>query len=421
MQRVLRIYSVYGSKAVSKFYSMPDMVCSDGRLRHMFVYYGAGPGRWSSRGVQLQNMMRPVIDDVDLAIEMFEARSLESIKTLWGPEHNPMKVAGSCVRGMLVPSEGRKILAVDFAGIESRITAWIHDEEWKLDVFRAYDAGTGPDSYKRAVAKLLRMPVEEVTKRLRQAIGKVTELAFGYEGGVAALVKMAAQNNVDLEEIAELAYPSIPQDVLERAEYSWGRAEERGMTLDLDRYLYVALDALKLMWRAEHPRVSKGWGQLKTLAADAVENPGTAFALPNKKIMFKVEDHWLRMRLPSGRKLSYYKPLCTGTRDQRYDGRVVSYMGIDTETRQWHRVNAYGGRWMQNIGEGVARDLLTPAMLTLDAEGYDLVGSVHDEAIADVTDAKTLARAFEIMCVKHNWAHGLPVAVDGFVKPRYEK
>lgn len=421
VQRALQIYSAYGSKAVSKYESIPEMLSAGERLRHMFLIYGAGPGRWSSRGVQLQNMMRPLINDVDLAIEMFQTRDLQTIKTMWMPDADPMKVAGSCVRGMLIPSEGRDILSVDFAGIESRIVAWIFDEEWKLDVFRAFDAGTGPDSYKRSAAALLRKPVEQVTKHERQAIGKTTELSFGYEGGVAALIKMAANYEVDLEELAKLAYPIIPNDVLELSAKTWQWAIEQNRTLDLPKHIYIVCDALKRVWRDAHPRIKTGWAQLKALAADAVEHPGQAFTLPNRKIMFKVEDHWLRLRLPSGRKLSYYKPKVSGERDARYDGRTVSYMGVDTETRQWKRVNAHGGRWTQNIGEGVARDLLVPAMHTLDEEGYELIGSVHDEAIMEAAPDKSLERAFEIMCTKHKWAAGLPVAVDGFRAKRYRK
>ena len=425
IQNVLRIYSIYNAKATAKYEKIKGMRCRNGRLKHMFLVYGAGPGRWSSSGVQLQNLMRPVIDDVDLAIELLLDRDLESIKYWW--DVDPMKVAGSCVRGMLVAPERKHLMAVDFAGIESRITAWIFDEEWKLQVFRDYDAGTGPDSYKRAVSELLRKAVESVTKRERQAIGKVTELAFGYEGGFAAMVKMSKQNNVDLQELAALTYPAIPQDILEKARSTWQWAQGKNQTLELSEYVYVAMESLKRMWRAKHPRISGGWAELKAAACDAVEFPGKAFQIKSGKIMFKVEGDWLRMRLPSGRKLNYLRPKLTGERGvnvwgKNVDNRVVSYMGVDTETRQWRRVNAYGGRWMQNIGEGVARDLLTPAMLELDAMGYGGIGSVHDEYIMELDDGfGSLEEASAVLCRPRTWAAGLPVAVDGFTATRYRK
>ena len=146
VKEVLQLYSTYGMKAVSKLDAIEDAVCANGRLHGMFLYYGAGTGRWSSLIVQLQNLFRPVIDDPETAIDAFEKLDLEWVRALW-PDTDPMKVIASTLRGMLIPAVGHDLLFLDFAGVESRVNAWLWDEEWKLEAFREYDAGTGPDLY----------------------------------------------------------------------------------------------------------------------------------------------------------------------------------------------------------------------------------------------------------------------------------
>ncbi|MDE2468216.1 MAG: hypothetical protein KGL35_05610, partial [Bradyrhizobium sp.] len=146
VKRVLTVYSTYNAKSVSKLRAMLDAVCADGRLRGMFLFYGAATGRWSSLIVQLQNIMRPVIKDPNTAIEAFAARDIDLIRMLW-PDVDPMKVAGSCIRGCLVSSERHDLVFPDFSGIEDRVNAWFFDEEWVLNAYRAYDEGNGRHLY----------------------------------------------------------------------------------------------------------------------------------------------------------------------------------------------------------------------------------------------------------------------------------
>ncbi|MGH8235482.1 MAG: DNA polymerase, partial [Steroidobacteraceae bacterium] len=201
VKHVLLIYSTYGNKAVSKFDTILDMACADGRLRGQFMFHGANTGRWSSLGVQLQNLYRGVIDDPETAITAFRSRSLEWIKALY-PEHDFMKVAASTVRGHLIAAPGKKFVCLDFAGVESRMNAWLWDEEWKLQAFRDFDAGTGPDLYKLAYARAFQVDHISVTKSQRQ-IGKVMELALGYEGGAGAFFTMVDTYGINLAELTE--------------------------------------------------------------------------------------------------------------------------------------------------------------------------------------------------------------------------
>jgi DNA polymerase bacteriophage-type len=134
--------------------------------------------------------------------------------------------------------------------------------------------------------------------------------------------------------------------------------------------------------------------------------------------MFKVEGDWLYMRLPSGRRNAYYKP---EIREGDY-GEHLTFLGIDTYTRQWCRCSTYGGKLAQNATEGVARDLLVAAMFRLRAANYPLVLHVHDEPCAEVLEGfGSIEEVERLMCILPKWAAGLPIAAEGFRAKRYQK
>ena len=426
VKNVLKLYSTYGMKAVSKYPKMLEAMCADHRLRGMFLHYGAGTGRWSSLIVQLQNLFRPVIKDTDTAIAEFRHRDLDWIRMLY--QVDPMKVFSSCVRGALIAAPGHDILAIDYSGIESRLTAWVFNEAWKLAAFRAQDAKTGPDTYKLAYSRLFLVPVEDVKDWQRQ-IGKVLELSMGFEGGVMAFVTMAATYNMNLNELADVVYPILPPDVKDSAQWMWNLVSSKGRTGGLSEKVYVSCEGLKKLWRAAHPAHVQGWKDMREAAISAVRNPGVAYALPSKLIMFKQVESFLYMRLPSGRRLAYYKPEVDQPKPiklengkEKIPDPVLYYRGVDTDTRRWMRVGTYGGRLTQNFAEGIARDLLVNGMSGLENAGARVVGSIHDEVVCEpAKDWLSFDEARAIFINAPKWAAGLPLNCAGFRGPRYRK
>jgi DNA polymerase len=176
-KHVLRIYSTYNAKAVTKFDTILEAVCADGRLHGMLLYHGAGTGRWSSLIVQLQNLFRPVIDDPETAVEAFKTRNLDWIRALY--PQDPMKVIASTVRSHFIAGRGKKLIALDFAGVESRKNAWLWNEEWKLQAFRDYDAGKGQDQYILAVADALGSTRRRSARRTSRASGVRRSICSG--------------------------------------------------------------------------------------------------------------------------------------------------------------------------------------------------------------------------------------------------
>ena len=325
---------------------------------------------------------------------------------------DPMKVFASCVRGHLVSAPEKNLLALDFAGIESRVTAWLAGEMWKLDAFRAYDAGTGPDTYKLAYARAFRVPVESIgDDDPRRQVGKVMELSLGYQGGVGAFTTMTKTYGVKLDELADTAYPILPDDVREEAEFFM----EKNGTQGLSPSVFVTCDSLKRLWRRAHPRIVDLWQDMQKAAVYATSNPGKVYSIPSKKIRFCTRDRWLYMGLPSGRRIAYFEP-------EINEDEQLTYMGVHTKTRQWTRVTTYGGKLVQNAGEGVPRDLLVHGILAAEAVGYSTVMTVHDEAVFEVDEGfGSLEEARALMCATPTWAKGLPVTAKGFIGRRYKK
>lgn len=436
VKQVLRIYSTYNAKAVTKYEAMIEAVCADGRLHGMFLYHGANTGRWSSLIVQLQNLFRPMIDDPETAIEAFSTRNLDWIRALYDVE--PMKVFASCVRSVLISGDGKDLLFPDYAGIESRGTAWLFDEEWKLDVFRKFDRGEGPDNYKAAYSSMFKVAIELVTKAMRQ-IGKVTELFFGYEGGAGAFVTGAETYGIDLKALAETVLPTIPDDIRAEAENMWAEMPQHRAGLEHD--VFIACDSLKRMWRRAHPKIRQGWRDMKAAAEQAVEHPGTAFSIPNGKIAFKVAEYrgrsWLYMRLPSGRRLAYYNPRWIPEQEvpakdewgndytQVIPGEM-RYWGIDTYTRRWMELTTYGGKLTENAVQGLSACVLRAGLFALERADYPVIGSVHDEPITEPEEGHgSLEHAGALLCsedVKRRaGVVGMPLAIDGHRGKRYRK
>lgn len=449
VKAILALYSTYGMKAPTKYNAIEEAVCLDSRIRGMMFYYGAGTGRWSSLIVQLQNLYRPKISDAETAIELFKQRDLDAVKWLYEPL-DPMKVFASCVRGVLIPADGCDLIAMDYAGIESRVLAWMFEEMWKLEAFRAFDADkkNHADNYQIAYGNAFGVDPMTVKAFLRQ-IGKVMELALGYEGGVGAFVTMAPTYNVDLNVLADTAYDNLPEWALEAACWMWKNWEcKHGRPSGLPERVYLTIDGIKQVWRSLHPRIKEGWRDTSDAAKLAVRNPGKAFAIPTRKVMFQTKDRWLHMRLPSGRTIKYFEPELHDGRSEDIKEREaaedeiqliaglppidrsgdslkrlnLTYMGVDSRTRQWKRESTYGGKLVENADQGISNCLLRKGLLRWDARGYWVTMSVHDEGICEVPEGfGSEKEAADLLCQLDPWACGLPVTAEGWRGKRYRK
>lgn len=400
-RRVLELRQEAAKSSVSKLKAMLACASEDGRMRHLLQYHGAGPGRWTGRRVQVQNMPRPSKEmeefpKIEAMIEGInklpdDEAAIQYIDMMYGP---PLTRIADSIRSVLWAAPGRMLIAPDFSNVEGRGVAWVSGEDWKIRAFRAQDDGTGPGIYELSYSTAHGVAIEQVGKSERQ-VGKVQELALGYQGGVGAFQNMAKVYGVKMPD--------------------------------------KEADRIKQLWRDSHPMTVQAWKDLEDAAFAAVSEPGTTHYATPQRIAFKVAGSFLWMRLPSGRKLCYPFPKIRMVEMpwEDEDGNpakklAVTYMGIDTHANKWSVQKAYGGFWMQNLIEGICRDLLVHAMFAVELAGYKIIMHVHDEIVVEVSESRAKAATEDIAKLVVQlpaWAEGFPLAVsvDGWPTRRYHK
>lgn len=410
--RVLLLNRLQASKSSSaKYKRVMDATGSDGQLRGTLQFCGASrTGRWAGRIFQPQNLPRPTLE-AGVIETGIEAMKLGVVDLVFD---NVMELASSAIRGLIVAPHGRKLVVADLSNIEGRVLAWLAGEQWKLDAFYTFDAGNGPDLYKLAYSKSFGVPADKVNKDQRQ-IGKVQELALGYQGGVGAFLTFATAYGIDLESMAESAIANIPDDLLSQAKskLEWTKRNERS-TYGLSDDAFNVCSAFTAAWRDNHPEIVEWWSELESSAALAINNPGKSIEC--RKVKFQMTGVWLRIKLPSGRNLCYPNAQISE------DGKLT-YAGIDQFSRKWTYLNTYGGKLAENITQAVARDVLASTMPAIEKNGYAIALTVHDEIISEAPDlpkynAEHLA---QLMSTNPKWATGLPLAAAGFETTRYRK
>ena len=370
VEELLRLRLMLAKTSVKKYEAIERSTCSDGRVHGMLMFYGANrSGRWSGKNVQLHNLPKNYLPDLELARELVKQGRFEDIELLYDSTPN---VLSELIRTAFIPKPGCRFVVADFSAIEARVLAWLSGEQWRLDVFTSHGK-----IYEASASSMFHVPMEEITKTspLRQK-GKLAELGLGFGGAAGALISMGA---LDM-----------------------GLTEEE-------------LPPLVAAWRKANPHITQFWWDVDAAAIKAVrEKQKTKVG----KIIFEYKSGILFITLPSGRKLSYVKPRMAVNKFGR-DG--LTYEGI-SENKKWSRIETYGPKLVENIVQGTARDLLAEAMLRVEEKGYPIVMHCHDEIIAEVPEGTgSVDEMCEVMAVQPEWAEGLPLRADGYQCSFYQK
>jgi DNA polymerase len=353
--------------SVRKYQTMETSACADGRARGMFQFYGANrTGRWAGRLIQMQNLPQNHLPDLEQARALVRCGEFDALELLY--EDVPDTLS-QLIRTAFVPRSAAKFIVSDFSAIEARVIAWFADEQWRQEVF-----AKGGDIYCASASQMFKVPVEKhgVNRHLRQK-GKIAELALGYGGSVGALKAMGAL--------------------------------EMGLTED-------ELPPLVDAWRQSNPNIVKLWWGVDRAAMEAVRNKHTN---STHGIVFSCQSGMLFIMLPSGRRLSYVKPRIG---ENRFGGQCITYEGVGS-TKKWERLDSYGPKFVENIVQATARDILCYAMQTL--RNCSIVMHIHDEVVIEADLRMSLQAICEQMGRTPPWAKGLLLRADGFETDFYKK
>lgn len=432
-----------GTKTSVQKYKRVVQGAVDGRLRGCMQFRGASrTGRVSGRTFQPQNLPRPLIKSQAEIEEIIEDTKLGILEICYDDVSVPLS---SAIRSVIVPAAGNRLCVADFSNVEGRVLAWLAGEEWKLEAFREFDTlqtkdggwalpyrdgwfqewavnekgdfiHKGHDLYKLTYARTFGIKPEDVTKDQRQ-MGKVLELALGYQGGPGAFATFAMNFGMDLDELAKTTEATIEESYWIESMGMLKWAKEKKLIRGMSQKAWVACNAIKSAWRKANSEIESFWYSLAKACQSAIKAKGVAFSAG--RIVCKVSGNYLLMRLPSGRYLVYPAPRLPE------EGEMCdfSFMGVNQYTKKWERIPTYSGKLAENAVQAAACDLLLEAGPRLEAAGYHIVMSVHDEYITEIKDDNTRNhREMEkIMSDLPDWADGLPLVATGFEAARYRK
>jgi len=366
---MLNLRKQLAKSSVKKYTAMENAVGSDGRARGLIQFYGANrTGRYAGRLIQVQNLPQNHLPDLEQARTLVKKGFYKDVEMLY--DFVPF-VLSELIRTAFVPKPGCRFYVADFAAIEARVIAWLAGEQWRQGVFE-----NGGDIYCASASQMFHVPVEKngVNGHLRQK-GKIAELALGYGGSVGALKAMGAlQMGIEESELQPL------------------------------------VDA----WRQANTRIVQFWYAVDNAVKECIK---TKQATKTHGIGFSLQSGILFITLPSGRRLAYVKPRIG---ENRFGGESVTYEGVGG-TKKWERLESYGAKFVENIVQATARDILAEAMLRLNDSGFDIVMHIHDEAVIEAAPETSLDDICRVMGQTPSWAEGLILRADGYVCDFYRK
>ena len=377
-KKVLTIRKKLAKSSVSKYEMMASATGEDGRLRGTLQFYGANrTGRWAGRLLQVQNLPRNYITNLDIARDLVKESNRVGLGFLFGDVSDTLS---QLIRTAIIAKEGYTLCVADFSAIEARVIAWLSGETWRQKVF-----AEGGDIYCASASSMFGVPVVKhgVNGHLRQK-GKVAELALGYQGGVNALKAMGA---LDMG-LTEEELPNIVE-----------------------------------LWRQASPKIKELWYTVEKAAVYTVTtgNPMTI----DHGITFRLEVdpfygyRYMTIELPSGRKLFYPDP---HIKLNNFDKEAVHFK--TQLNNAWVTESTYGGKLVENITQAVARDCLALTLTRLSGNGLPAIMHIHDEAVIEVPKNEAdeyLDIVEKTFALSIPWAEGLVLTAAGFTNDYYMK
>lgn len=414
-REILRVAVAANKTSTAKYKALVPAIGPDDRFRGGLQFCGAArTRRWSGRLFQPQNLPSRGLPPQSEIEQYIRALKSDAHDLLFD---DLMLLGSAALRGVVVAPPERKLVVADLSNIEGRANAWLAGESWKIDAFRAFDRGDGPDLYNVTAGALLGKKPDAIDRAERDVMGKVPELALGYQGGFGAFQTFTRAYGIRMADYADTIRANMGRftEAARNNYETWGRDRAP----DAEPAEWIATETVKLAWRDRHKRIAALWHACEDAARAALSAPGTTHKAGPLLLFKYVRYHgadYLLCRLPSGRFLTYFAPRVS-------DDGALSYMALNGLTRQWARQGAYGGLLVENACQSVSRDVMASAMPGIEAAGYDILFTVHDEIVTETPDSPefTAGDLAARMASAPAWAAGFPLAAAGFEARRYRR
>ncbi|MCS8609785.1 hypothetical protein DQM13_06000 [Limosilactobacillus fermentum] len=369
VHQVLTLRQLLSKSSVKKYQAMQKAKCKDGRVHGLLQFYGASrTGRWAGRLVQVQNLPRNSMLDLEAARELVKQGNFSTLDMLYDSIPD---VLSQLIRTAFIPKENCHFYVADFSAVEARVIAWLSGEGWRQKAF-----AQNKDIYCASASQMFGVPVVKhgINGNLRQK-GKIAELALGYGGSIGALKAMGAI--------------------------------KLGLTED-------ELPSLVEMWRQASPHIVRFWWDIDKAAKACIK---THLPQESHGMEFTYRSGCMFLQLRSGRSLCYPQPKIG---INRFGSESITFMGINT-VKKWSRIETYGAKLVENIVQATSRDLLAETMRRLEAADNPVVMHIHDEAVIEAPTNRSLDTMVQLMTEVPDWANGLILNAAGFVSDFYKK
>lgn len=407
IKRAIELVLSTNKSSLAKYVKMAELCDATHVVYNLIQYHAAHTMRFGGRGIQPQNLPRPTVKDVSLVLWLIEKADYDLFKLFFG--ERVAEALSSALRSMIIARYKRKFLIGDYKQIEARLTSYFAGQDWKLDWFR-----NGVDTYCKAAEPIYGYAVDATMTKERQT-GKAAELGLGFGGGIAALVRTAKQNGVDLSKIARGIIESATPDEIRKSQYCIDLYYRNNTEDPVDRDTALAAEIIKRRWRDTNPEIVDLWDAMEVASVKALRKPGKSFSCANGKLTWRLEGCFLNLYLPNKAFISYFKPKL------HYDDRDEPYWSYATADPKEPRKYVYGGYLTENAIQFAAASIMCSAMVRLDKHGYTLALTVHDEIICEEPLEAELEHFTKLMEVIPPGFDGLPLDVDSKEATRYGK
>lgn len=368
VKEVLKLRQELCKSSVKKYVAMENVMGKDKCARGLIQFYGTKTGRYAGRLIQVQNLPKNYLSDLEVARDLVKWGHGEDLDFLYDSVED---VLSQLIRTAFIPKEGCEFIVADFSAIEARVLSWLSKEKWRMEVFEK-----GGDIYCESASKMFKVKVEKngENSHLRDK-GKIAELALGYGGSVGALKAMGAT--------------------------SFLREEE--------------LQSLVNAWRNANPHITYLWYEVDKIIKKVIINK-----VPMKlyNLQFIYENNMLFILLPSKRKLCYRNPKIA---TNKFNKSSIVYEGVNSN-KKWGEIESYGAKFVENIVQAIARDLLCEAIKNLHNKNFRVILHVHDEVVVEIKKNKSSVEEIcNLMTISPSWAKDLSLKAEGYKCEFYRK